>query len=192
MGRTFHRPLLLLLLGAFSQPLTGQTPRYVARHGEPQGRQILAVYIGATDCQPCVWPPFKKAVAAMWPLLEAQADSARAGFATLGVAINEDADSGAAMLAPLSQYDEVSLGGYWVNHVADRYIWNDPHGEAAVPQILVIARDINASEGKSQWSVSNSRVLLRHVGATAVIAWVAAGAHIPGLAADSATAPAAP
>jgi hypothetical protein len=169
--------LFLLLLGSVGM-VSAQDGFYRARHQEPNGRQILAVYIGATDCQPCIWPPFKTSLKQMWPLLDAHAQRAQAAFATLGVAINDDADSGAAMLAPLSQFDEVSLGGGWVNHVAEHYIWTDSTGVPAIPQVLVIARDVNSSKGKSQWSVTNSRVLARVVGAEAIRAWIAKGAPV--------------
>src|SRR5512146_1126913 len=99
----------LLLIFASVGLASAQDTFYQAKHDEPHGPQILAVYIGSTECQPCIWPPFKTSLKQMWPLLEAQAAQAHAGFATLGVAINDDVDSGAAMLAPLAQFDEVSL-----------------------------------------------------------------------------------
>jgi hypothetical protein len=169
-----------VLLVGLTGTASPQDSLYRAKHEEPNGRQILAIYIGSTDCQPCIWAPFKASLKQMWSLLQAQANRSHAGFGTLGVAINDDADSGAAMLAPLSQFDEVSLGGGWVNHLAVRYIWTDSAGVPAIPQVLVIARDVNSSEGKTQWSVTNSRVLTRVVGADLIRAWIVKGAPLPG------------
>jgi len=159
-------------------PLAGQDTLYRAPHVEPAGRQLLAIYIGAIDCQPCVWPPFKSSLRRMWPLLAAQARQAHTGFATFGVAISEDIDSGVAMLQPLSQFDEISIGGGWVNQTAEKYFWADPTGKAAVPQVLIVEREINATETKSQWSVSAHRMVLRVIGADPIRAWVDKGAPL--------------
>ena len=170
--------LALAALVAFPPPAVAQDTTYRAQHQEPHGRQIMAIYIGATDCQPCVWPPFKASLREMWPLLDNQARRAGVTFATFGVAINDDVDSGVAMLAPLSQFDEISIGGGWVNHASDRYMWADTSGVPAVPQVLVISREINSSERKTQWSVSPHRILIRVTGADPIRAWIAKGAPV--------------
>jgi hypothetical protein len=114
----------------------------------------------------------------MWPLLASQAEAAHTGFATLGVAISEDIDSGVAMLQPLSQFEEISIGGGWVNQTAEKYFWTDPTGKAPVPQVLIVEREINATDTRSQWSVSPHRLVLRVLGADPIRAWVAKGAPL--------------
>ena len=168
-------PLALLLT---AQRAYAQDTLYHATHREAVGRQVVAIYIGAVDCQPCVWPDFKAALRRMWPLLAHQAQQAKTLFATLGVAISEDVDSGLAMLQPLTQCDELSIGGSWVNHVAAQYIWADSTGIPAIPQVLVITREVNTTSTKSQWSVSPYRVVFREVGAAPLRHWIADGAPV--------------
>jgi hypothetical protein len=114
----------------------------------------------------------------MWPRVAAQARSAGAAFATLGIALDEQIDSGIALLQPLGQFDEISIGGGWVNHDVERYIWSDTTGVPAIPQVLVIEREVNASNGKTQWSVSPYHVLFRVIGGDPIRGWVAKGAPV--------------
>ena len=168
-----------LAIGA--QPVRAQDSVYHAKHVEPHGPQVVAIYIGATDCAPCVWPPLKEAVHAAWPLLEAQALKAGLAFATLGIAMDEDVTSGVALLQPLDQFDEVAIGAGWVNHGVADYIWADTSATSGIPQIVVVQRTVGTSSDKSEWSVSPYQVLDRHTGADAIRRWVAQGAPVAAL-----------
>ena len=56
----------------------------------PNGRQILAIYIGGQNCGACHSPAVKDAVARMKTMVAAQAQKSGASFATIGVAQDWD------------------------------------------------------------------------------------------------------
>lgn len=170
-------PSVSIALMCCASLLHAQAPTYVAAHVSPNGPQVLAIYMGSTDCAPCVWPPLKAAVHAAWPLLAKQAADAKVGFATLGIAMDDDVTSGVALLQPVEEYDEIIVGAGWTNHGVTKYIWQDSTGSPSIPQMMVIQRVASASADWT-WHVTPYKVLKRLVGADEIRRWVANGARI--------------
>jgi len=118
-------------LPAQAVPPPGAAPdsgEYAPRHTLPTGRQFLVVYVGLTGCGASRDPELKRAVRRMKPLVARQADSLGRALSIAGVALDWQADSGAAYLRSLGAWDEMVVGNNWVNLGAERYIWGERGG----------------------------------------------------------------
>jgi hypothetical protein len=104
-----------------------------------------------------------------------QAAARGAQFRAVAVSLDWETDEAMSFLESFGAFDEVTVGSNWLNEGARRYIWHELPGPAAVPQLLVIERDI---EIEPQVQVRNERVIKRLAGAPLVIEWVGAGAKI--------------
>jgi hypothetical protein len=77
-------------------------------------------------------------------------------------------------------FDQVSVGGSWLNEEFVRIGWKGGMAQPAIPQVLVIARPVDATAymAKARLSVGTDSVLADVVGARDIVAWVAAGARL--------------
>lgn len=174
MNRVWRGLLVSSLL--LSQPLLAQESGYVPSYKLPRGREIVAVYFGASTCGPCLLPSVKDAVRAMKPLLDGQAKQAHAAFSVIGVSTDWQTAKGSEFLAPLGLFDQVVVGGNWMNLAVEHLVWRDPKGSPALPQVLVFDRTVNP-EGRTI-TFSEPNLLRRVTGSDSIVAWVAAGAPI--------------
>jgi len=176
-GRRMLRfsPALALCAVLASRSLGAQATEYVPSHQLPQGRELVAIYIGATDCGPCQSPEVKKAVVTMKALAAAQAKQRGMVFSAIGVATDWDLNSGTAFLAPLGYFDQLVIGANWTNLAVERFVLSDSLAEMAMPQILLIERTVNVGK---RITVSEPRLVRQVTGGEAIPAWVAAGAPI--------------
>ncbi len=175
-----HRfsPALALCVLVLPQPVAAQAADYTPSQRLTEGRELVAIYIGSTDCGPCLSPEVKGAVRAMKPLLAAQAKQRGVAFTVIGAAQDWDLKRGAAFLEPLGAFDQVVIGGNWTNIAVEQFILRDSLAEMAMPQVVLIERTVNVG---GRVTVSEPRVLRRISGGAEIPAWVAAGAPIASL-----------
>lgn len=172
--RRFGRVLALCLV-VLSRPAGAQAAEYAPSMRLAAGRELVAVYIGATSCGPCQWPQVKNAVRAMKPLLAAQAKQRRMGFTAIGAAQDWDLKEGAVFLDPLGAFDQVVIGGNWTNLAVEQFVLRDSVAEMVMPQVVLMERMVQLG---TRITVSQPRVLRRITGGADIPAWVAAGAPI--------------
>ena len=110
---------------------------------------------------------------AMKPLLAAQAKDRHMSLSVIGVALDWDVKRGAAFLEPLGAFDQVVIGGNWVNLAVAQFVLRDPLAEMAMPQIVVLERTVQQGD---RVTISEPRVIRRIIGGADIPAWVAAGA----------------
>lgn len=165
-----------ILISGVAASLHAQVPNYAPSHRLADGPQVVAVYIGSTDCAPCQWPQVKEAVRKMKSLVAAQATSRGMNFRAIGVAQDWDLKAGAAFLEPLGAFDQVAIGDNWTNLGVEQFILRDSLADLAMPQIVLLERTVKLGK---RVTVTEGRVLKRIVGGEAIPAWVAAGAIVP-------------
>ena len=170
--RSLLRTLPTILLAG---PLVAQSS-YVPATELPQGREIVAVYIGATTCAPCMSPEVKSAVQRMKGLMAAQAKQTGAAFSIIGASTDWSVTAGAAFLEPNGPFDQIVVGGNWTNLAVERFIWQDSTSRSGMPQVVVYERTV--VPGARGIKFSEPRLLRRIVGGDSIPAWVAAGAPI--------------
>lgn len=147
-----------------------------------EGPELVAIYIGSSDCAACHWPQVENAVRAMKPLLAAQAKHRGMALSVIGVAQDWDLKRGAAFLEPLGAFDQVVIGGNWTNIAVEQFILRDSLAELAMPQIVVLERTVQLGK---RVTVSEPQVVRRIIGGADIPAWVAAGAPATPVAAKS-------
>lgn len=160
----------------FVSALSAQAAPYVPSTDLPNGRQILAIYLGANSCGPCHNPAVKEAVHAMKVLVATQARNTGASFAAIGVANDWDPREAASFLADSGPFDQLVLGGNFTNLAFEQFVWRDPNGKAAMPQIVIVQRTVKP--GSTAISISESRILRRILGIEEIAAWVKQGTPI--------------
>lgn len=165
----------LLALLVTNRPVFSQERDYVPSYVLPKGREIVAIYIGSTTCGPCLTPEVKSAVRKMKVLVADQAKQQGASFAAVVAANDWEVAKATSFVEPLGEFDQLVLGGNWTNLAIERYVWRDPQGTPAMPQILVIERSVTTG---SRIAFSEPKVLRRVTGGTEIPAWVERGAPI--------------
>ena len=143
----------------------------------PNGRQVVAVYIGATTCGPCRRPETKAAIARMKPLVAAHAKQSGAAFSAMVVSLDWDLKGGLEFVQSLGAFDEYVFGASWVNTAAQRFFWSDSLAAPSIPQVIVFERTVKLPTG-TRITIGPDRMLRRVVGDSAIRAWVRAGAPI--------------
>jgi hypothetical protein len=146
---------------------------YVPDYELRKGREIVLVLVGAAFCGAQREPGFPQAVEDAKLRVRDQAKARAAQFRAVAVSLDWKTDEAMSFLDGFGAFDEVTVGSNWLNEGAQRYIWRDLPGPAAVPQVLVIEREI---EIEPRVQVRSERVVKRLVGAPTVIEWVRAGA----------------
>lgn len=148
---------------------------YRPRETLRDGREIVAVIIGASWCGPSNLPPVVDALRRAKSLLAQQAAAQGASFSVTAASLDWDMVKGTEYLAKIGPVDEVSIGRNWLNGAAIEHIWRDSSGVATTPQILVFEQ--NVSLGR-RIDVSRRRVLMRLSSSQAIVDWVAQGAPL--------------
>ena len=170
------RPLLSasLILATLAGTLRAQAT-YTPATDLPNGKEIIAVYVGATTCGPCRSPEVKDAIQRMKPLLAAQAKARGAALSIVGVSTDWAVKDGIAFLEPNGPFDQIVVGGNWTNLGVERFIWRDSTSRPAEPQVIILERTVKPG---SRIEFSEPRVIQRVYDGAGIPAWVDKGAPI--------------
>lgn len=163
---------------AASTALTGTVraqATYVPATDLPNGKEIVAVYVGAKTCGPCQTPEVKAAVQQMKHLLAAQAKQRGAAFSVVGVSTDWGVKEGAEFLEPNGPFDQIVVGGNWTNLGVERFVWRDSTTQPVLPQVLVFERTVKPG---GRITFSDLRLLRQVRDGKGIPAWVAEGAPI--------------
>jgi hypothetical protein len=167
--------VISLLAVSMTRPVGAQGADYVPAQRLRPGRELVAVYIGSTDCFPCQLPEVKAAVRGMKSLLAAQAKQRRMAFAVIGATQDWDLTQGAAFFDSLGVFDQIVIGGNWTNLAVEQFMLRDSLAELVIPQIVLVERTVELDK---RVRLSEPRVLRRINGGKDIAAWFAAGARI--------------
>lgn len=149
-------------------------PRAVAKYTPSRtfasGREVVLVFIGASFCGAHRKPGFPDAVENVKVALVERAKAQDSRFRVMGIALDWDPAEGYAFLGRFGNFDQMAIGDNWLNESAVKYIWRDMPGRPAVPQILVIEREVVAG---AAINVRGEKLLKRVAGSDAIMAWAA-------------------
>lgn len=165
---------------AAAQPTGGPAKETAVRAYVPdyelrKGSEIVLVLVGAAFCGAQREPGFPQAVEDAKLRVREQAKARGAQFRAVAVSLDWKTDEAMSFLEGFGTFDEVTVGSNWLNEGAQRYIWRDLPGVPAVPQLLVIEREIEIEPGVQ---VRSERVIKRIAGAQPAMEWVKAGAKL--------------
>lgn len=148
------------------------TPSYTSR----SGKELVMVLVGASFCGAQRKAGFPQQVEDAKLAVQRQAAASGRQFSALAVSLDWKTEDALAFLEHFGEWDQMSVGHNWLNEGAIRYVWRDMPGEPALPQILVIERDVE--KGEQGIAVRGDRLVKRLLGTAEIEAWVRAGAAI--------------
>jgi hypothetical protein len=157
-----------LLLSPFALPAQSYRPTYA----EPTGRELVAVYVGATGCGPCRSPEMPRVLDSMKLQLQRRAQGAGQQFRAVVVALDWVPDSGFALAREDGAWDEVITGRNWFGLGAAQYIWADSTVAPSMPQVILYEQEVTIG---ARVKLSEPRILRRIVGAVEIQRWVRQG-----------------
>jgi hypothetical protein len=169
--------ITMFVIGALcATALHGQDTTYVPATDFASGRQVIAVYIGAKWCTPCMQPPMKDAIRRMKPLVRDQALKSGASFSAVLVALDRELASALIFAEPLGAFDEYAFGNDMAGLAAERFIWGEADPQPMVPQVIVGERTIEVQRGRP--IIFGSFRVTRRVSGDSIPIWVASGAPL--------------
>jgi hypothetical protein len=142
------------------------------------GPEVVFIFVGGSFCLAHRREGFPQAVEKAKVELARSTLARRGHFRAVGVALDWDPDEGGRFLRKFGRFDEVSLGSNWVNGTVLRYVWRDMPGRPAVPQVVVVERQVEKSDVAI--NVVNEHVVRRLLGVDEIQDWAKAGAPLQG------------
>jgi hypothetical protein len=140
------------------------------------GRELVLVFIGSTVCAPSRQPGFNKVVREVAEQLRIKAYAQGRRFELVGVALSGSTAEGVQFLSDFGPFDELIAGRGWLNSGATDFVWRDLPGTSAVPQLLVLNRNIDVSRRGIR--ISPDSLVIRVTGVERIRSWSAAGAPL--------------
>lgn len=145
----------------------------------PSGRYLVAFVLVSSKCGFCTEPWARKALGEVRDSLQRTQGKTFAHTSVIGVAIDDDLQAGVRYLQGFrgrrTSFDELSIGGSWLNEIVTSLVWRDGLATAEVPQVVLVERRVDARGYPGNIAVRRDSMLLRVVGREDVIAWVNAG-----------------
>lgn len=174
------------------QPATPSPP--VNPFAQAHGRHLVAYLFTASDCGWSNEPTLMKHLGQIRTLLRSVHHGRFAAITVVGVSLDTDVQVGMDFLSKIAggtiaeTFDEVSIGGSWLNENAVRRIWQSHALTAASPQVLLVERQVDTSAYMEDATigVSDDRILASLSGARDLTAWLQNGVPL----AESAALPA--
>ncbi len=119
------------------------------------GRHLLAVTIIASDCGWSSHPSTMKAIGSVRRRLTAEHGERYAKVSVVGVVLDEDLETGMRFLRDIAgtelenAFDQLVMGGSWLNEQLMQLVWRNPAIEAATPQLILVERTVDTSAYES-------------------------------------------
>ncbi len=154
----------------------------LAAIGLEPGEQLVAYAFGGSHCGFCNKPETKAAFGALRQVLTSR--HARGGryaaVTVVGVAIDDNLDSGLAYLRSLGEgaFDQVSVGRGWQNENVVRLIRQQRVANAGVPLVVVLRRKLSATLAPLTMNYTADSVVVVVQGSTEIADWVRNGARL--------------
>jgi hypothetical protein len=152
------------------------------------GTHLIAFVITASDCGWSQRPSMMEAMGSLRSKLRTKHGANYAQVSVIGVALDEDLDAGLRFLSQLGKgkpggaFDQVVVGGSWLNEQIVRFVWRDSVAEAASPQVIVIERPVNTESYLSTFTIGikNDRVVTNRTGRE-IFEWISDGLPVDSL-----------
>lgn len=151
----------------------------VPSRAQVDGFELVTVFISYSDCPGNRIQDFASVIAQMNRHLRAAAPELGVGFGSVGVSVDWSPDVGYDFLRRIDEFDEIVTGRNWFNTGAAAYLFRNLVGQAVIPQVLLLAREVRM-EGRVV-TIGPDEQIMRLVGPEAIIEWAEAGFPLPDL-----------
>jgi len=167
------------VLGAAAWRGAGGSPaRYAPAYQFGTGTEVVMVFVGSSLCRANSEEGFPAAMERAKVAAARRAAAEGKRFRAIAVAIDDDPGAGWKFVRKFGRFDEVSLGGNWINHDVVRYVWRDFPFRPGIPQVVVVERQVR--KGKTSVEVSPEHEVRRLLGTEEIRRWGDAGAPFTG------------
>ena len=145
---------------------------------QKHAKEWAMVVFLSSSCSACRSPWLPTTIRGIRDSLILEADRRGVGFKSVGVVLDTNGREGVSYLDPFGAFDEISVGGGPLNHLAAHYFWNELPGVAATPSIVLVEHEIG-SPPQEFWEIKGERILVRKAGLTELRLWQETGVHVP-------------
>lgn len=154
-------------------------------YGSSTGANLVAFVITASDCGWSRQPEVLAAVRKLPDALRNHHGDRFRSISIIAVLIDSDLELGLRFFKEVSGnhqiFDQVSIGGGWLNEEAIRLMWSRHSVLPASPQIVLMSRQVDASEylSNSRIRVTGDSILAEVSGSRQIAEWIRNGTPLP-------------
>ena len=134
----------------------------------------LVVFLGSSACRASTRDSLRDDLRILGGMLHEQDSVMSVRTFMIGVSTDYDVVSGTEYLTALYPFDEITVGRGFLNVAVSHFLLGQAESALAIPQILVIDRQIHVDS--IAISVGPSSLVRRVIGADSIHAWVSRGA----------------
>lgn len=146
------------------------------------GRHLVAYVLVAAGCGFSTEERTVEAIRQVRDSLQQAHGQDFADISLVGIVLDDDIKAGLQYVQDLERsrtlFDQLSLGGSWLNEEVVRLVWRGGVATAQLPQILLVERRVDADNYPRNIIVQQDSVLLNVTGRDELIAWVASGTPV--------------
>ncbi len=147
------------------------------------GPHLVAFVIGASDCGWSNLPEIKAAFGSIRERMRSAYGDKYAHIEVVGVAIDEDPEAGLTYLSDIgggtvgTAFDQIAVGGSWLNEQVVRFAWREGKAAASTPQVIVVERLVDTSSylSKSTIKTGDDLVVANARGRNDILRWLEQG-----------------
>jgi hypothetical protein len=146
--------------------------------GYGPGTHLSAYVFLSSTCGVCSRRDVKASVASIRDSLQAKYRGRFKRITVVGIAVDSDVPSGLKYLDGLGfhRFDELDVGGGWLNEQVTKQFWRAGTSRALVPQVVLSTRRVESQIGPPLRIDVESDTVIRVVrGGPEVVSWVALG-----------------
>ena len=144
------------------------------------GTHLIAFVVTASDCAWASRPEGMKTIRELRGKLRSVHGRAYAKVSVIGVSLDDDVNKGVRFLESIAQptagpiFDQIIVGGSWLNEQIVRFVWRERVARAVSPQILVIERGVDSLSYASTFTigVQNDTIVANPTGLKGIIDWI--------------------
>jgi hypothetical protein len=133
-------------------------------------RELVAILLATSTCAGSQQPDFVSLVKRTKVVLARQAAAKRVRMVTVAAVMDDSIATGMAFINRLGGFDEVAVGGNWLNHLALSLVWRDRPGPPVIPQWIILERNVDTAERSI--TVSSDTIMERIVSVESMRDWL--------------------
>jgi len=147
------------------------------------GEHLVAFVITASDCGWSNQHLTKAALGSIRERMRSAYGDKYAHIEVVCVAIDENPEAGLAFLSDIgggavrTAFDQVAVGGSWLNEQVVRFVWREGKTEAATPQVIVVERRVDTSSYLSESTIKtgDDLIVANASGRSDILRWIEQG-----------------
>ena len=147
------------------------------------GVHLIAFVITASDCGWSNHPQTKAALGSIRERMRSAYGDRYAHLEIVGVAIDEEPEAGLTFLSEIgggtvrTAFDQVAVGGSWLNEQVVRFVWREGKAVASTPQVIVVERLVDTSSYLSESTIKtgDDLVVANPRGSRDLLRWLEQG-----------------